>query len=227
MRPADAATPSRSAAARPPTRWGDRSQRRVDILDAARERIIDAGYLALNMRDVAAGAGVSPATLYSYFATKEELFATLFAEAIRAHTDGIRPACTTAGDLDELLRTVISAYVELYRQYGRHFTLWAALLADADTEARSSPFPVELIADLRQASISYSGLVMTALERAAGVHGRRVVPGPMTTTLVWSAINGLVDHIPSERRPRAPFTPDDLTASAAPRRALAVTDPVR
>src|SRR4051812_8187866 len=225
MRPADAATPSRSPAARPPTRWGDRSQRRVDILDAARERIIDAGYLALNMRDVAAGAGVSPATLYSYFATKEELFATLFAEAIRAHTDGIRPACTTAGDLDELLRTVISAYVELYRQYGRHFTLWAALLADADTDPGSSPFPLELIADLRDASVAYSQLVMSALDRAAGVQGRRIVPGPMTTTLVWCAINGLVDHLTSERRALDPFSADELIGFAPPRLALTVTEP--
>ena len=45
------------------TKWGDREQRRIDILDAARALIADRGYLALNMRDLAAGAGVSPATL--------------------------------------------------------------------------------------------------------------------------------------------------------------------
>ena len=225
MTPAGATSRPRSPASRPPTRWGDRSQRRVDILDAARERIIDAGYLALNMRDVAAGAGVSPATLYSYFATKEELFATLFAQAIRAHTEDIRPACETAGDLHELLRSVITAYAELYRQYGRHFTLWAALLADAGAGSRSSPFPVELIADLREASAAYSQLVMTALGRAASVEGRRIVPGPMTTTMVWCAVNGLVDHLTSDRRALDPFTADELIAFTAGRLAAAITEP--
>src|SRR5689334_22984946 len=74
----------------PKTKWGDRVQRRADILDAARACIAGPGYLALNMRDLAAAAGVSPATLYSYFANKEELFATLYAEAIRGHTDTLR-----------------------------------------------------------------------------------------------------------------------------------------
>ncbi|HTD50691.1 MAG TPA: helix-turn-helix domain-containing protein, partial [Acidimicrobiia bacterium] len=55
------------------TKWGDRERRRADILGAARDRIATAGYLASSMRDIAADAGVSPATLYAYFATKEAL----------------------------------------------------------------------------------------------------------------------------------------------------------
>src|SRR5262249_35355569 len=55
------------------TKWGDREQRRADILDAARAHIASAGYLSLNMRDLAANAGVSPGTLYSSFPTKEAL----------------------------------------------------------------------------------------------------------------------------------------------------------
>src|SRR5690606_25571894 len=51
---ADPADPAPSPPARPPTRWGDREQRRLDILDAARSRIEGGGYLALNMRDLAA-----------------------------------------------------------------------------------------------------------------------------------------------------------------------------
>src|SRR3954447_10107169 len=146
---------SRSApGGRPPTKWGDREQRRVDILDAARERIEGGSYLALNMRDLAAAAGLSPATLYSYFATKEELFVTLYVEAIRRHTADIRPGCAEATDLVGLLEHVLRDYLELYRSYGRHFTLWSSLRADADP-ARG-PFPGELIAELRQVSREHS-----------------------------------------------------------------------
>src|SRR5215510_12598480 len=106
-----------TAKARTATRWGDREQRRIDILDAARSRIAADGYLALSMRDLAAGAGVSPATLYSYFATKEVLFATLYAEAIRAHTEAFRPVAEAGHDLVTLLRKVIEGYLPLFQLY--------------------------------------------------------------------------------------------------------------
>ena len=123
-----------------PTEWGDREQRRIDILDAARDPHRGAdGYLSLNMRDLAAGAGVSPATLYSYFATKEELFATLYAEAIRAHTEAFRPVADAGLDLAPLLAEVIEGYLDLYRTYGRHFTLWSAMRHDSDLDRRAGP----------------------------------------------------------------------------------------
>ena len=75
------------------TRWGDREGRRRDILDAAREQMAEGGYLALNMRDLARRASVSPGTLYQYFSTKEEIFATLYAEAIEAHNAQLAPIC--------------------------------------------------------------------------------------------------------------------------------------
>jgi AcrR family transcriptional regulator len=121
------------------TKWGDRQQRRIDILDAARERIVAGGYVALNMRDIAAGAGVSPATLYSYFATKEELFATLYAQAIRAHTEAYRPVAAAGHDLPALLARVIERHIELYRTYGRYFTLWSAVRNDAGSAEGGRP----------------------------------------------------------------------------------------
>ena len=118
---------------RGPTRWGDREQRRVDILDAARTRIATDGYLSLSMRDLAAGAGVSPATLYAYFATKEELFATLYAEAIRAHTAWFTTLLERELHLAPLLTEAIDGYLDLYRTYGRHFTLGSAMRNDASS----------------------------------------------------------------------------------------------
>src|SRR5579862_7450095 len=124
------------------TKWGDREGRRADILGAARARITAAGYLECSMRDIAADAGVSPATLYSYFATKEELFATLYAEAIRAHTEELRTIVAGGHRLEKLLSLVIEQYLGLYRSFGRHFTLWSTMRHDANAD--SAPFPKEL-----------------------------------------------------------------------------------
>jgi AcrR family transcriptional regulator len=215
--------PDAPPADRPPTKWGDREQRRIDILDAARDRIEGGSYLALNMRDLAAAAGLSPATLYSYFATKEELFVTLYVEAIRRHTADIRPGCEAATSLVDLLDHVLRDYLELFRAYGRHFTLWSALRADADP-ARG-PFPQELIDDLRAASLEHSRLVARAVRRTAAGEGRKIVGGEVGAAFLWSTLNGIADHLSSERRALDTFDSERLIPFAAERLALALTDP--
>lgn len=213
----------RIAARRPPTRWGDREQRRADILDAARTRIAERGYLSLNMRDLAAGAGVSPATLYSYFATKEELFATLYAEAIRAHTTAFRPVADAGLDLDTLLRRMCEAHIDLYRTYGRHFTLWSAMRHDAAADAGG--VPKELLVELRAATVEHNRLQMEAIRAAAARSGRRVVDDRLVPSYLWSTMNGLADHFTSERRVLDPFPADTLLEFAAARLAVAITTP--
>ncbi|MCU1426107.1 MAG: TetR/AcrR family transcriptional regulator [Actinomycetia bacterium] len=210
-------------AARAPakTKWGDREQRRIDILDAARARITTDGYLSLNMRDLAAAAGVSPATLYSYFATKEELFATLYAEAIRAHTEILRPIVAEAHDLPTLLELVIEEYVELYRSFGRHFTLWSTMRHDVDADA--APFPKALIIELRTATVENNRLLMQSIRDAASRTGRRVVDEQLVPSFLWSALNGLADHFTTERRSLDGFPPERLLEFAAQRLAVAIT----
>jgi AcrR family transcriptional regulator len=205
------------------TRWGDREQRRTDILDAARARITSSGYLALNMRDLAADAGVSPATLYSYFATKEELFATLYAEAIRAHTETLRPLVDAGHDLTTLLARIVEQYVELYRTFGRHFTLWSAVRHDADPER--APFPRELIVELRAATLDNSRLMAQGIRDAAARDGRAVVDETLVPAFLWSCLNGLADHLTSERRSLDPFPAQQLVEFAAARLAAAITEP--
>jgi AcrR family transcriptional regulator len=205
------------------TKWGDREQRRIDILDAARARIAESGYLSLNMRDLAAGAGISPATLYSYFATKEELFATLYAEAIRAHTESFRPVAAAGHDLRTLLTLVIEEHLVLYRTYGRHFTLWSAMRHDA--AARAARVPKELVVELRAATLEHSEVLMESIRDAARREGRRVIDEQLVPSFVWSALNGLADHFTSERRVLDNFPAHRLVAFSAARLAVAITEP--
>jgi AcrR family transcriptional regulator len=214
------------------TKWGDREQRRIDILDAARSRIADGGYLSLNMRDLAAGAGVSPGTLYSYFATKEELFATLYAEAIRRFTDEFAPVLEAGLDLPGLLAEIVGRYLDLYRTYGRHFTLWSAMRHDVRPDVRSDAddvaaagFPPELIVELREATRDHNRLQMRAVREAAARDGREVVDEKLVPSFLWSAFNGLADHLTSERHKLDPFPGERLVRFAAERLALAITEP--
>ena len=198
------------------TRWGDRVGRRRDILAAARTQMADHGYLGLNMRDIASGAGVSPGTLYSYFATKEEIFATLYAEAIVAHNERLQPICDEATDLEELLVDVITAHLDLHGTYGRYFSLWAALAVDGATGGNGEPagLPEDLTASLRQATLDQGGIVTGAL--------RRLVPGPRRAgeqrrriALVWSVMIGVAEQLHTERHHLSQVGSDELIRFAA------------
>lgn len=51
---------------------------REEILDAAGTLVKDKGYAAMSMDELAAQVGISKPTLYSYFATKEDLVVDMF-----------------------------------------------------------------------------------------------------------------------------------------------------
>ena len=209
-----------SAGTAPKTRWGDREGRRRDILDAARGQMADGGYLALNMREIARGAGVSPGTLYQYFSTKEEIFATLYAEAITAHNERVAPLCADATDLERFLADIARAYLDLYAAYGRYFTMWRAVIDTGSGDA----FPRALGRALRTATLEQAELLRTTLHRLAGPDAgpdadpgaaRRLLDEPVAVTFLWTVLNGLGDHITSERRHLTPFAPDELVTFAA------------
>jgi AcrR family transcriptional regulator len=56
-----------------------------NLLDAGTAELREAGLDALTIRTVALRAGVSPATAYTYFDSKDHLFAEMFWRHLRAH----------------------------------------------------------------------------------------------------------------------------------------------
>jgi len=61
------------------------SPKRQSILDAAAELFIAQGYEAVSMDAIARAAGVSKATLYAHFGSKDQLFGTIIREACQTN----------------------------------------------------------------------------------------------------------------------------------------------
>ena len=76
--PTDQVATSRSRVRRTPRPAQARSRRRVEaILDAAERLVVERGVEALTTRDIAEAAGVPVASLYQYFADKEDVLLAL------------------------------------------------------------------------------------------------------------------------------------------------------
>jgi AcrR family transcriptional regulator len=82
--PGDAAAGGRRPAAGREERRGQRlRQTRDRILEAARDVMLETGPARLSLREVARRADFSPAALYKYFASRDEIIAELTAESFR------------------------------------------------------------------------------------------------------------------------------------------------
>jgi TetR/AcrR family transcriptional regulator, mexJK operon transcriptional repressor len=64
------------------------SPKRQGVLDAATGLFMAQGYGAVSMDAIARAAGVSKATLYAYFSSKDQLFATIIGDACQQNVAG-------------------------------------------------------------------------------------------------------------------------------------------
>ena len=82
----------------------DRERQAVtaSILDAARDLFIAEGYQSVSIRKIAERIEYSPAAIYSYYASKDDIFLALAAEGFHRLDEKVRAAMTTADPLENV-----------------------------------------------------------------------------------------------------------------------------
>ena len=121
---------SSDVTAEAPQRGRPRSERaRKAILEAAAELLLARGLSAVSMDAVAERAGVSKATIYRWWPTKE----TLALDALYTEWAAVRPLARDTGSLRGDLLSLLRPWARLAgsRPYGR---VVAALLTEAQTD---------------------------------------------------------------------------------------------
>jgi AcrR family transcriptional regulator len=168
------------------TKWGDRPARRGDIVRAGRSLLRESGLVGLQMRDVARRADVALGTVYTYFPTKEALFAALYAERIDQMLNDLTPQLASTTDLEELFVVVATSYRDVYAEFGKDLDILSVIgeRSQVDRATRDQLFA------------SSSQLLNEARKtlRRVGVTDTELALG-----LLWSTITGLADHFTSAR----------------------------
>ncbi len=98
------ATPTRSRRGRP--RAGERAEREEQVIAAALDELVDKGYDRVTMLAVASRAGASKETLYSWFGSKDGLFAA----AIKRNADRSAVRVKEALEVEAEPREVLVGY---------------------------------------------------------------------------------------------------------------------
>lgn len=98
--------------------------RRELLLDAARSAFFELGMEKTSIREVAKRAGYTPGAIYSYFASKEELYGALLGESLDRLNDAVQRALKGKGASDvEELRAAATAFFDFYRENPRDLDL--------------------------------------------------------------------------------------------------------
>lgn len=87
--------------------------RRQAIVDSAWEVFRANGYERTTMSQISERVGGSKATLYSYFSSKDDLFAAAMEQAVRARIDQALAGAGEATELRERLRAFARVYLEM------------------------------------------------------------------------------------------------------------------
>lgn len=108
-----------------------RELRSRSLLDAARAIVARDGFGAATIKAVSADAQVSVGTVYTYFATREELLAAVFREAASIELDAVRASVAAAPQTAAAqMRALIEAFARRAIR-GRRLA-WALLVEPVD-----------------------------------------------------------------------------------------------
>jgi len=88
---------------------------REAVVDAAIRLFLERGFGAVSMDDLAEAAGVARRTLYNQFSSKEEIFREMLRRVSEQLEHALPPGIETSGQVEEVLRLVAQAILELHR----------------------------------------------------------------------------------------------------------------
>lgn len=99
----------------------EKEQRRRAILDAARTLLLEKGYDAVSIRQIAKISELGTGTIYSYFSGKPEIYATLSSEVFDLLHDSFRAAIQPSGSADAMLRSIGNALFDFTLRYKSYY----------------------------------------------------------------------------------------------------------
>lgn len=111
----------------------DKDQRRIDILNVARELVFEKGLHAVTIKQIAQRAGLSVGAIYLYYKSKEDLYAALQVEALDLLSRYLRDACRGEASVENKIRVIAQATLQFRRDYKSYFDILDYFLSLPET----------------------------------------------------------------------------------------------
>jgi len=112
-------------------------QRRQDILDTAKSILVNEGWEAFSMREVAARLGIRHGNLQYYFPTKQDLLVALYDSEVSAYISGVASAVASASTRQSAIEGVLDSGIATASRPETQLWRIAAALGPQDNEMES------------------------------------------------------------------------------------------
>ena len=174
----------------------DYENRRTLILETARRLFHRKGFGGVTLDEIALEIEFSKGTIYSHFASKEEIFAQILLGHLNLLAGVLKEAASNSANREEGVKRALEAYLRFsdqHREYGQ-------LLFFADTVNTRERIPAGLRKDLDRKRIA----CLYELQRILRKNGRGAAPlAPGAATrlalLLWGMINGILQMVESHQ----------------------------
>jgi len=172
-----------------------RNKIRARILTAAERVFAREGAEGLSIRRLAENIDYSPAAIYKYFSSKDELVDELKETFFELILENVNRIADTATPFAERARDCVATYVRLAIEKPYHYA--AAFAGESSTDAPVDGEPGFDLSKKGQAFNVLSGMIGEGVEIGAF---RRDVEPTLAARSVWASMHGLammIIHIPS------------------------------
>ncbi len=175
------------------------------ILEAAHDLLHQQGYAEMNMDDLASQVGISKATLYHHFASKEDLVISVIVRAIRANEEHLRasePGISAIARLETMLRraferrtsftltgaTLAPERVREHPRYQEQRLRMISIVTELIEEAQNAG---DLDPQLSAAVVAPALLRLIQIDFSDLVNSGICTPATLSDTLVTMLLNGI------------------------------------
>jgi AcrR family transcriptional regulator len=172
---------------------GRKAQQRQKILDAARQVFFRDGFVAANLDEVAAIAGVAKGTLYRYFANKADLYVALLADNGDKFVAKMRDAASTPGSASDKIRALGKFYYGHWAENRDYFQIFWAL----DNQGLIGVLPPSLVGQVTALWESCLRILEVVIEEGVASREFAACDAWEVANLLWTVSNGLIqtEHV--------------------------------
>ena len=174
----------------------DIEKRRHLILDTARRLFHRKGFSGVTVDDIALEIEFSKGTIYSHFASKEEIFGQILLEHLIILAGYLKEAAATSATREDGVRRALETYLRFYDQHREYGQL--LFFADALSNRERIPAGLRKEIDRKRIACLYE---LQRILRKKGRTGDPLSPNAATRLglLLWGMINGILQLVESHQ----------------------------
>lgn len=151
------------------------------ILDAAKTVFVGADFSAVNVEDIASAAGLSRATIYQYFSSKQDIYTALLLRDLGGMIGGLTKSLIESDSVKNNLFRMTTEYMNFFRDHPEYFQSLSFFYLPGRKEALSPEAAEQVRAKLDEGIATIERAIALGIERQEA----RPVDARAATLSLW------------------------------------------